>query len=162
MELNDILKKYAQFLTKNINNIKDIKTSNSKIRDYYLGQFKELGLNIEYFRILKKSKNILDVKSFLELIPEEERFTYEENEELIQKYIDVSKNMTQSKTDKIAQAKSFSKEINQRDPMAKRVLDYYKICYMAKIELQKNLKNKTVEDVLKQYSYIEDYFGTKE
>ena len=159
MKLEEVLKNYADYLNDNVfKKTLDTRVENQKMRAYYYDQFKEKGLNPEYFRLIKLSNKFVDFTEFLEMIPKEERPLYEKQKDLILEFLDVVQSASIVRMNKIAQSKKLSAEIKKIDPMAKYVLNYFKNLKYAEIELQKHLKNKTVSEIVEKYKFIKDLF----
>lgn len=158
MKLDEALKQYASYLNENIfEKTVHSKTANAKIRKYFLEKFEGLGLNPEYFRMIKLSNKFVNFTDFLEKIPENERNLYIKNKDLIIEFLDAVQGAAEVRMEKIAQSKKLSAEIAKIDPMAKYVLNYFKNVKYAKLELKKHLSKKSIDEILEKYKFIEDF-----
>lgn len=148
---------------KNDLNLKQTHTASSKIRAYSLEEMKSKGLNTEYFRMVSLKADGMDVNSFIEMIPVDERPLYIKYKHLVNQYIIDIKDSGVAMVDKANVVRDLIKDVKKYDPkgkVAKVLIDYYRKVYNAECELIDALSEMDVniEEANKEYSFIKEIY----
>lgn len=148
---------------KNDLNLKQSHSASSKIRSYNLEEMKSKGLNTEYFRMVSLKADGMDVNSFIEMIPVDERPLYIKYKHLVNQYIIDIKDSGVDMVDKANVVRDLIKDVKKYDPkgkVAKVLIDYYRKVYNAECELMSALSEMDVniEEANKEYSFIKEIY----
>jgi len=162
-KLKDACFKLVKQFKENDSSVKQAHNASVKIKAYNLEEMKSKGLNVEYFRMVSLKADGMDVNSFIEMIPVNERPLYIKYKHLVNQYIIDIKDSGVAMVDKANVVRDLIKDVKKYDPkgkVAKVLIDYYRKMYNAKRELIDALSEMDVniEEANKEYSFIKEIY----